>query len=173
MLTVKLPLRRLLDALKCAFAQCLQTTVNNVQTRCMAKGEAQKSPLFWVDFLREGGHFTVHKFSFFTYNWSLFTHTFSVFCLQLELFCLQWKVHLISALRDCKQRCLTVSKKAPTVMRIRFSTPPPTPEFLCKDFRLQPRLKWKFLLRRTWSGQKLPTAISRTFTPLIRRIRFP
>ena len=34
-------------------------------------------------------------------------------------------------------------------------TPPPMPEFLLsKDFRLQPNLECKFLLRRTWSGQK-------------------
>ena len=29
-------------------------------------------------------------------------------------------------------------------------------EFLSKDVCLQPRLKRKFLLRRTWSGQELP-----------------
>ena len=39
----------------------------------------------------------------------------------------------------------------------RFSQPPPpTPEFLTKHFCLQPGLGWKFLLRRAWSGQKLP-----------------
>ena len=34
-------------------------------------------------------------------------------------------------------------------------TPPPTPEFLRKDFCLQPGLEWKVLLRRTWSGRKM------------------
>ena len=36
-----------------------------------------------------------------------------------------------------------------------YTPPTPTPEFLTKDFRLQPRLEWNFLLRRTWSVQKL------------------
>ena len=73
-----------------------------------------------------------------------------LFCLQLEASCLQWsfltvdnfsflltvlaslltvlaffaysgKVRLIRALRNCKQRSLTVSKKAPTVSK---KTPP-------------------------------------------------
>ena len=35
------------------------------------------------------------------------------------------KVRLIRALRDCKQRSLTVSKKAPTVRRKASPTPPP------------------------------------------------
>ena len=39
--------------------------------------------------------------------------------------------------------------------RLRFWPPPQTPELLTKDFCLQPGLDWKFLLRRTWSGQKL------------------
>ena len=34
-------------------------------------------------------------------------------------------------------------------------SPPPTPEFLTKDFCLQPGLKLKFLLRRTWLEHKL------------------
>ena len=42
-------------------------------------------------------------FSFFTYSWSLFPYS--------------GKVRLIRALRDCKQRSLTVSKKAPTVSK--------------------------------------------------------
>ena len=37
---------------------------------------------------------------------------------QLELFCLQWEsASLLRALRDCKQRSLTVSKKAPTASK--------------------------------------------------------
>ena len=38
-------------------------------------------------------------------------------------------------------------------LRIRYPHPP-TPEFLSKDVCLQPG-QWKFLLRRTWSDQKL------------------
>ena len=34
-------------------------------------------------------------------------------------------------------------------------TPNPNPDFLTKDFCLQPGLERIFLLRRTWSGQKL------------------
>ena len=40
-------------------------------------------------------------------------------------------------------------------MKIEFQAPTPTAEFLTKDFRLQPGLDWKFLLRRAWSEQKL------------------
>ena len=46
------------------------------------------------------------QWSFFTFNWQ-----FQLFYLQLELFSYSEKVRLISALRDCKQRSLTVSKK--------------------------------------------------------------
>ena len=42
-----------------------------------------------------------------------------------------------------------------SVLRLRLRPPPPTPEFLSKNFCLQPGLQWKVLLRRTWSGQKL------------------
>ena len=52
------------------------------------------------------------QWSFFTYSWQ-----FQLFCLQLALFDYKGKVHLIRALRDCKQRSLTVSKKAPTLSR--------------------------------------------------------
>ena len=41
------------------------------------------------------------------------------------------------------------------VLRIKFSPPPPTPEFLAKDFPSATKSRTKFLLRRTWSGQKL------------------
>ena len=54
---------------------------------------------------------TVDNFSSLTYRWSFF------FGLQLELFAYSGKVRLLSALRDCKQRSLTVSKKAPTVSK--------------------------------------------------------
>ena len=38
---------------------------------------------------------------------------------------------------------------------MKFWPRPPTPEFLSKDFCLQPGLEWKFLPRRTWLGPKL------------------
>ena len=61
---------------------------------------------------------TVDNFSFSTYNWSSFAYSFSFPCLQLELFfAYGGKVRLIRALRDCKQRSFTVSKKAPTVSK--------------------------------------------------------
>ena len=46
-----------------------------------------------------------------------FAYSGKLFYLQSELFCLQWEVRLISALRGCKQRSLTVSKKNPTVSK--------------------------------------------------------
>ena len=54
-------------------------------------------------------------------------------------------------------------------MQIGFRPPPPTPEILVpKDFCLQPGLERKFLLRRTWGrGKNAPTAVSRSFTPLL------
>ena len=58
---------------------------------------------------------------------------------------------------------------------VRLATSRPQPQSsLVRIFRLQPGLERKFLLRRTWSGTKIaPTAVSRTFTPLVRGIRFP
>ena len=53
---------------------------------------------------------TVDNFSFFAYNFSFFTYSWSFFAYS-------GKVHLIWALRDCKQRSSTVSKKAPTVSK--------------------------------------------------------
>ena len=47
------------------------------------------------------GAFLLTELCFFTYSWSFFTYS--------------GKVRLIGALRDCKQRSLTVCKKAPTV----------------------------------------------------------
>ena len=55
---------------------------------------------------------TVDNFSFFTYNLSFFAYNFSFFTYSWS-----GKVLLIRALRDCKQRSLTVSKKAPTVSK--------------------------------------------------------
>ena len=60
---------------------------------------------------------TIDKLSFFTYNWSFFAYNFSFFAYSWSLFAYNGKVRLIKALRDCKQRSLTVSKKAPTVSR--------------------------------------------------------
>ena len=60
---------------------------------------------------------TIDSFSVFTYSWNFFTHNFSFF-LTVGAFCAcSGKVRLISALRHCKQRSLTVSKKAPTVSK--------------------------------------------------------
>ena len=51
-------------------------------------------------------------------------------------------------------------------LRIRFRPPPTTPEFLNKDFCLQPGLGWKFLRRRTWSRQTpLPLQFPRLSLP--------
>ena len=62
---------------------------------------------------------TVDNFSFFTYNFSVFAYNFSVFAYNFSFFAYSWsffaysgKVPLIRALRDCKQRSLTVSKKS-------------------------------------------------------------
>ena len=46
---------------------------------------------------------TVDNFSFFAYSWSFLAYS--------------GKVRLIRALRDCKQRSSTASKKAPTVSK--------------------------------------------------------
>ena len=60
---------------------------------------------------------TVDKFSFFAHNWSFFAYNFSFFAHSWSFFPYSGKVRLIRALRDCKQRSLTVSKKAPTVSK--------------------------------------------------------
>ena len=54
-------------------------------------------------FLLRVGAFLLPISAFFAYSWSFFAHS--------------GKVRLIRALRDCKQRSLTVSKKAPTVSK--------------------------------------------------------
>ena len=59
-------------------------------------------------------------------------------------------------------------------MRIKFSPPPPTPEFLSKDFPSSTRSRTEILTKENLVGAKIaPTAVSRTFTPLVRGIRFP
>ena len=64
----------------------------------------------------------VEHFSFSTLSWNFFTYNFSVFIYSWSFFAYNGNVRLISALRDCKQRSLTVSKRAPTVSK---KAPPP------------------------------------------------
>ena len=55
-----------------------------------------------------------------------------------------------------------------------FDPHPKPQKSLVRIFHLQPGLKRKLFLRKTCCRAKTaPTAISRTFTPLVRRIRFP
>ena len=54
---------------------------------------------------------TVDNFSFFTYNWSFFAYSFSFFTYSWSFFAYSGKVRVIRALKDCKQRSLTVSTK--------------------------------------------------------------
>ena len=60
---------------------------------------------------------TVDNFSFFAYSWSFFAYSFSFFTYSWSFVAYNGKVRLIRALRDCKQRSLTVSKKAPSVSK--------------------------------------------------------
>ena len=60
---------------------------------------------------------TADNFSFFTCSWSSFAYSFSFFTYNWSFFAYNGKVRLIRALRDCKQRSLTVSKEAPTVSK--------------------------------------------------------
>ena len=64
-----------------------------------------KLPAFCGAFL-----LAVDNFSFFTYCWSFFTYSWSFFAYSGTM-------HLIRALRDCKHRSSTVSRKAPTVSK--------------------------------------------------------
>ena len=54
---------------------------------------------------------TVANFSFFNYTWSFVAYSFIFFAYTWSFFAYNGKVRLIRALRDCKQRSLTVSKK--------------------------------------------------------------
>ena len=63
---------------------------------------------------------TVDTFSFFAYSWSYCACNFSFFTYNWSFFAYNGKVRLIRALRDCKQRSLTVSKKAPTASEKNF-----------------------------------------------------
>ena len=60
---------------------------------------------------------TVDIFSSFTYNWSFSAYNFSFSAYSFSFSAYSGKVLLRRALRDCKQRSLTVSKKAPTVSK--------------------------------------------------------
>ena len=60
---------------------------------------------------------TVDHFSFFAYSWSFFAYSFSFLTYSWSFCAYSGKVRLVRALRDCKQRSLTVSKKAPTVSK--------------------------------------------------------
>ena len=69
---------------------------------------------------------TVDKFSFLAYNSSFFAYNFSSSTYSWSFFAYSGEVRLIRALRDCKQRSLSVSKKAPTVSEKEppFAKPP-------------------------------------------------
>ena len=71
-----------------------------------------KLPAYSGAFLLTGANF-----SFFAYSWSFFAYSFSFFTYNWSFFAYSGKVRLIRALSDCKQRSLTVSKKAPAVSK--------------------------------------------------------
>ena len=49
-------------------------------------------------------------------------------------------------------------------------TPTPTPDFISKDFPSAPRSRMEILTKENLVGTKAaPTAVSRTFPPLVRR----
>ena len=84
---------------------------------------------------------TIDHFSFSTYNWSFLAYSFSflTYSNSWSFFAYSWKVRQIKVLRDCKQRSLTVSKKAPTVSK---KLPPKA--------ILSNSAKWWFSLRMIW-----------------------
>ena len=86
---------------------------------------------------------TVDNFRFFTYSWSFFAYSFSFSTYSWSVF--SAKVRLIRALRDCKQRSLTVSKKAPTV-----STKASPHKFSWIFLELRQRYVTQLLLLRAW-----------------------
>ena len=63
---------------------------------------------------------SIDSFSFFTYSWSSFAYSFGFFAYSWCFFAHNWKVRQTRALRDCKQRSLPVSNKAPTVSAKNF-----------------------------------------------------
>ena len=58
---------------------------------------------------------TIDKFSYFAYSWSFFAYNFTF--LAIRAFAYNGKMRLMRALRDWKQRSITVSKKTPTVSK--------------------------------------------------------
>ena len=60
---------------------------------------------------------TVDNCGFSTYSWSFSAYSFSFFTYSWSFFAYSGKVRLERALTDCKQRSLTVNKKAPTVSK--------------------------------------------------------
>ena len=60
---------------------------------------------------------TIDTFSFFAYSWSFSAYNCSFFTYNSSFLAYNGRVRLIRALRDCKQRSSTVSKKAPTVSK--------------------------------------------------------
>ena len=95
-----------------------------------------KTGIFFLDaaFLLTVGSFlltvelfllTIHSFTFFAYNFSFSAYNFSFSTYSFSFSTRSGKMRLMRALRDCKQRSLTVSKKAPTVSKKNF------PRFVC------------------------------------------
>ena len=91
--------------------RCL-SPVSPPEIRMQLVSYSWKLPAYSAAFL-----FTVDNSSFFTYNWSFFAYSFSFSTYNWSFLAHSRKVRLVRALRDCKQRSLTVSKQAPTVSR--------------------------------------------------------
>ena len=70
-----------------------------------------------ISFFTYSWSFLAYSFSFSAYNWSFLAYSFSFSAYNWSFLAYSRKVRLIRALRDCKQRSLTVSKKAPTVSK--------------------------------------------------------
>ena len=91
---------------------------------------------------------TIDNFSFFAYSFSFFTYSWSFFAYS-------GKVRLIRALRDCKQRNLTVSKKAPTVSK----KTSPIQNAICQNVSVatpaEPRGEKKLFFVQILGGEKL------------------
>ena len=92
--------------------QCLVTSVKGKKLGCGFFAYNWKLPAYSGALL-----LTIDNFSFFTYSWCFFAHGFSFFTYNWSFFAYSGQMHLIRASRDCKQRSLTVSKKAPTVIK--------------------------------------------------------
>ena len=64
---------------------------------------------------------TIDNFSLLTYNRSFFAYNLSFFAYNCSFLACNGKVRLLRALKDCKQRKLTVSKEAPPASKKRTS----------------------------------------------------